>query len=304
MGRSVRGAAIGAPMLARRSSGETHRENEERMLKTQMRRASTHRVLAPLGAAALVTALALPASALATPKATVHARPIPIPGVPHSGNFFNAPSGLELQVSFEGTEFTGGVPAPLTEVKTWLPKGAKVHEKGFVSCPPSKLERGGPHACPKKSQASPVGKTHVVDVIAGEPVYENGTVQGFFAPGGGLEFWAESPSPVKAELVVSTAHSHKTSEGPFGLMYTSPVKLVESVPGAPPVTTLSFTLKIGGAYKKHGKWISYGTTPASCPLGHWPFKAEFSFLDNGSTTVETTAPCPKGGKKHGKKKKH
>ena len=56
-----------------------------------------------------------------------------------------------------------------------------------------------------------------------------------------------------------------------------PVKLVDSVPGAPPVSTESINIKIGAAYKQGKKTIYYGTVPKKCPKGGFPVKVELTF---------------------------
>ena len=53
------------------------------------------------------------------------------------------------------------------------------------------------------------------------------------------------------------------------------------------------SVKVGAAYKKGKKTVSYITVPKKCPKGGFPLKTEMSFL--GGATAETTykAPCPR-----------
>ena len=71
------------------------------------------------------------------------------------------------------------------------------------------------------------------------------------------------------------------------------MQLVDSVPGAPPVSTESINLKVGAAYKKGKKTISYGTVPKKCPKGGFPLKSELTFATGETVTAEYKAPCPK-----------
>jgi hypothetical protein len=243
---------------------------------------------------ALIGALALGVTGVASaaPTLTLVSKAVPIPGFPHTGNILGAGAADEFKVEIHGTEATGGVPSQVTEVKTWLPAGVKLHPQGFVTCSPATLENVGPSGCPKKSQASPVGIAAVVDPIGGELVKENATLQGFFAPGGQLQFYSNAAAPISAQLIVATGH-YVNSAPPYGPEFISPVKLVDSVPGAPPVSTESFTIKVGAAYTSHGKTVYYGTLPKTCPKGGFPLKIEIGFASGESSTATYKAPCPK-----------
>lgn len=243
---------------------------------------------------ALIGALALGLTAVASaaPTLTLEEKAVPIPGFPHTGNFLGAGAADEFKVTIHGTEATGGVPSQITEVKTWLPKGVVLHPQGFVTCSPATLENVGPSGCPKKSQASPVGSASVVDPIGGELVRENATLQGFFAPGGQIQFYSNAAAPISAQLIVSTGH-YVNSAAPYGPEFIAPVKLVDSVPGAPPVSTESFNIKVGAAYKKGGKTVYYGTVPKTCPKGGFPLKIELGFASGESASATYKAPCPK-----------
>ena len=251
-----------------------------------MRRAST--CLALLGLAVL----GLSSVASAAPTVTLVAKAVPIPGFPGTGNILGAGAADEAKFTIKGTEATGGVPSQITHVNFYLPAGTKLHPQGFVTCLPATLENTGPSGCPKKSQASPVGSAGVVDPIGGELVKENATLQAFFAPGGGLQFYANAASPISAQLLVATGR-YISAAAPFGPELTSEVQLVQSVPGAPPVSTESINIKVGAAYKQGKKTISYGTLPRKCPKGGFPVKSEITFATGETVTTLYKAPCPK-----------
>lgn len=251
-----------------------------------MRRVSTTLALLALAI------FSLPTVASAKPTVKLVAKAVPIPGFPHTGNILGAGAAVEFKISIQGTEATGGVPSQLTEVKSYLPAGVKLHPQGFVTCSPATLENVGPSGCPKKSQASPVGSAAVVDPIGGELVRENATVQAFFAPGGQLQFYSNAAAPISAQLIVSTGH-FINARRPYGPEFVAPVKLVDSVPGAPPVSTESVNIKVGAAYKRGRKTIYYGTVPKSCPRGGFPGKVELTFATGETATATYKAPCPK-----------
>lgn len=252
-----------------------------------MRRAST--CLALLGCLA---ALGLPAAASAAPTITLVAKAVPLKGFPHTGNILGAGAAVEFKITIKGTESTGGVPSQLTGVKTWLPAGSKLHSQGFVTCPPATLENIGPSGCPKKSQASPVGSAGVVDPIGGELVKENAELQAFFAPGGGLQFYTNAASPISAQLIASSG-KYINSAPPYGPEFVGTVNLINSVPGAPPVSTETINIKVGAAYKQGKKTVYYGTLPKKCPKAGFPLKLELNFNSGESATTTYNAPCPK-----------
>ena len=71
------------------------------------------------------------------------------------------------------------------------------------------------------------------------------------------------------------------------------VPLVETVPGAPYASVESIKIKVGAAYIKGKKLISYGTVPSKCPKGGFPAKTELKFLSGETSTASIKVPCPK-----------
>jgi len=279
-----------------------------------MRRAST--CLALLGLAVL----GLPAVASATPTVTLKAVAIPIPGFPHTGNILGAGAALETEFKIHGTEYDEGHPPPLIGVNVDFPTGSKLHPQGFATCSPSALKEVGEpaigtKACPKSSlltfavsgaqpeSPSIVLKNEsyglgVVKIGGGAPVEEKTRIQGFFAPGGGLEFFVKGVTPSLFEFI-SPSHVTSSSSAGFGPALDTKVPLVETLPGAADASTERILVYGGAAYKKGGKTVYYGTIPKTCPKGGFPIKAELTFATNGNeadpeTAVATyKAPCPR-----------
>ncbi len=257
-----------------------------------MRRAST--CLALLGLAVLGSS----AVASATPTVTLKAKPVPLAGVPHSGNFLGAPAAVQAEYTITGNEYPGNVAAPIIGVNFYGPAGTKLNSAPFVNCATATLEADGPEGCPKKSQASPVGVAGVANQIGGTLVTENATLQAFFAPGGGLNFYVNGSSPISAQIV-ATGH-FTTASAPYGPELVTEIPLVDALPGAPDVSTTSINIKVGAAVKKGKKITSYITLPKKCPKGgSFPVKSEIKFTPvppatTGETvTVPYKVPCPK-----------
>jgi hypothetical protein len=278
-----------------------------------MRRASL--CLALLGLAVL----AIPASALAVPTVTFKAVAIPIPGFPHTGNILGAGAALRTEFKISGSEYDEGHPPPLIGVNVFFPAGSKLHPQGFPTCSPSALrEVGEPaigtKACPKGSLLTfPVKGAQpespgtvlknesyglgVVKIGSGPPPEEKTRVQGFFAPGGGLEFFVKGVSPSLFEFI-SLGHLTGAGGG-FGPAIFTTVPLVETLPGAADASVEKIVVYAGAAFKKGKKTTYYGTIPKKCPKGGFPLKAELTFAENGNTLTPVTAvatykvPCPR-----------
>jgi hypothetical protein len=285
-----------------------------------MRRASTR--LATLGLA--VAALGLPATATAAPSISVKVKILPIlknlsnpkGGFwPHTGNFLGAPAALETKWLIKGTEY-GGFPAPLRRIAVWLPKGTSIHTGGFPTCALSTLQNKEPEKCPKGSLASPAGHapqqapescpspplaggaSEACGVVSfgSSRVHEAVKVQGYFAPGGGLNFFVEGVTPASIEF--ASAGSFQGASGAFGRKFVGDVPLIETVPGAPAASAESISVTVGAAMKKGKKLISLGTIPKKCPKGGFPGKSEMWFGAGAESTWEKVTntmkvPCPR-----------
>jgi hypothetical protein len=260
-----------------------------------MRRASTS--LAVLA----VALFALSGTAVAAPTVTMKAQAVPIPHFPHTGNIYGAGAALKAEFNISGTEY-GGFPAPLIGVNFFFPKGTKIHSSGFPTCNVSVLEPSGqgPTACPKGSAAGPVGKVLGVVAFGKELVPEELTLESFYAPGGGITFFAAGHSPVSVEILSKGHYTQLNGAGGFGPEVVTEVPLVETVPGAQDASAEKITVQAGSAIKKHGKVTYYGRVPkkGQCPKGGFNIKAELMFAGLGGLSPATVpvsykAPCPK-----------
>ena len=239
---------------------------------------------------ASVVLLVLSASASARPTVTLDVKPLPIPGFPGTGDFLGAGFDVETQATISGTEYGGGFPSPLTGINFYTPIGVKITPEGFATCSATLLEASGPEKCPKNSSAGPVGIGLGVVAFGGEEVHEQVAIRSFFAESG-LVFYVEGTAPVSLQFV-ERAH-YVSAQPPFGKELIIEVPLVETVPGAPDASVTGFKVRVGAAYKKGKKTISYITQPKKCPKAGFPVKMELKFLSGETTTVEEKVPCPR-----------
>jgi hypothetical protein len=262
-----------------------------RMPASRAPRFSIRRAALGLAVAVAGVLAVSPAVASAAPTVTLKAVPVPLKGFPGTGDILGAGAAVEFEMTIKGTESTGGVPSQLTGVNVYSPAGVKFTTTGFVTCTLKTLELKGPGACPKKSQASPIGSAEASDPIGGELIKEKATLQAFFAPAKELIFYANAPSPISAQVYVGGRLI--PASPPYDYEFTTNVPLIESVPEAPDVSTEAIDIKVGAAYKKHGKVVSYITLPSKCPKGGFPLKAELKFESGETVTSLYKAPCPK-----------
>jgi hypothetical protein len=238
------------------------------------------------------------ASASAAPQVKLRVEPVPIPGFPHTGYMLGAGAALQAEYTISGTEY-GGFPPPLIGVTFFLPKGTGLHPSAFPTCPKATLEISGPgpKACPKGSSAGPPGHALGVVAFANELVPEETTVEPFYAPEGGLEFFTSGHSPVSLEILSSGRYVNVDSGG-FGQELVSQIPLVVTVPGAQDASVERISVKVGTAIRRGGRTIYYGTLPTSCPKDGFTVRSELTFagvggLTQSMVTVTYKAPCPR-----------
>jgi hypothetical protein len=252
-------------------------------------------------AAAAVLLLTVSAAASAAPTIKLKGEAVPIPGYRNTGNIYGAGAAVKSEVTISGTEY-GGFPAPLIGVNVFLPKYVVLHPAGFPTCPVANLEPAGrgPSACPSGSRAGPVG--HVLGEVAfgREIVPEEATIESFYRPGGGLEFFTAGHSPVSLEILAQGRFVNLGGAGGYGPELVTQIPLVETVPGAQDASALRISLEVASARRVRGRPVYYGTVPkrGQCPRGGFKVKAEFTFAGLGGlaqTTVPVTfrTPCPK-----------
>ena len=235
--------------------------------------------------------LGVAASASAMPVVKLKVKAIPIPGFPGTGDVLGAGAEIESQVTISGSEY-GGFPSPMTGLDVYAPSGVKITSEGFATCAPTVLETDGPEGCPRRSHAGSPGTGLGVVAFGGDTVPEKVTIQEFFAPGGGLTFYVEGKTPAYFQVLEKSQWT--MASAPFGPELQVEVPLVETVPaGANAASVLSFRVKVGAAYRKGNRTVSYITSPKRCPKGGFPVRMLMKFLSSESVTVNDTVPCPR-----------
>ena len=244
-----------------------------------------------------VGGLLIPNAASAAPTVHLKARLMPIKGFPHTGDILGAGAALRTEVTIESTEY-GGYPPPVRGVTLQFPTGTRITTKGFKTCPTAVLvEAKEPERCPQKSKAGPAGHAQGFVVFGGETVPEEVTIESFFAPGGGVNFFIAGHHPAIIEVTSKGRFTNLGNSGGFGPRFFAEVPLIETVPGANDASTRKFSVEVGAAYRKGKKTVFYGTVPKKCPKGGFPLKIAVLFEAPTFAPVTSAAsykaPCPR-----------
>ena len=245
--------------------------------------------------------LGLPAVASAATVTGVKAAIVPIPGFSETGDILGAGADIEIEGKLEGDELPGGLPLQTRRLVLYFPAGTKIDPTGFPTCTVAKLEEDGPEGCPKQSRIAN-GTVGVADQIgSGEATREEGQLEVFITPGNGVVAYANAVAPISAQIVIPA--QWETAPPPYGPKLTFNIPLVDSVPGALPVSGTSIKEKAGAAIRKNGKTYYYGRVPAKCPKGGFPGKGEVTLEGGQNIVTEVKVPCPTRSlkKKHQKK---
>jgi hypothetical protein len=195
-----------------------------------------------------------------------------------------------VEGKLEGNELVGGLPLQTRKLVLYFPAGTKISSAGFPTCTVAKLEEVGPEGCPKQSRIAD-GTVGVADQIGtGEATRETGALEVYVAPGNGVVAYANAAAPISAQIVIP-AH-WETAPAPYGPKLTFEIPLVDSVPGALPVSGTSLHVKAGAAIRKGGKTYYYGRVPTKCPKGGFPGKGEVTLEGGQNIVTEVKVPCP------------
>ncbi len=203
---------------------------------------------------------------------------------------------LTATLALGGDEYFGFV-APLTEVRLQLPAGTAASSAGFATCAAATLEDFGPARCPASSVAGEGGLVRMAITFDNQRVEENGTIEVFFAPGGGFNFFlaGDSPLSIGGEMVITGTL--------VGDTLTLRAPLVASPPGAF-ISIRALTLSLGVARAVRSGSVFSLTMPGECPQGGFAWSAQALLNDPvayggagsdiGPLRATAHTPCPEG----------
>ncbi len=190
-----------------------------------------------------------------------------------------------------GLNFGGAhqrIPAPVRTSVVHLPAGLGLNMRGIGICRPERLRKHGPSGCPASSL---LGRGHaLLEAQAGALVItESATLEAFRGPNRAghpmLEVTGQGLTPLVERITFTGLVV--ADRAPYGLKVKMTIPPIPTLPTEPSASTVSFSLTFGGAGAH--KTV---TVPSQCPVGGFPFAADFGFNDGSSATASSAVACP------------
>jgi len=240
------------------------------------------------GASTALAALVVVCATLAAPAQAVTSAAI-TPSL--SSNRLGAKTALTFTIRYAGGRF--GVPAPVRRSVLQFPAGLSLDIPHLSSCTAARLRARGPNGCPARSA---IGRGHaLVETHAGsQTITEDVAMWVFLGPPQNLqptfEILARGYTPLDQQMVLSG--TVLPDQAPYGEELVMPIPPIPTLPYEPDASIVSFTLTIGASKHDRTHGANAVLVPSSCPVGGFPFAAEFTYADGSSSSALATAPCP------------
>jgi hypothetical protein len=198
---------------------------------------------------------------------------------------------LTVTIRYVGGEF--GVPSPVRHSVLRLPAGLSIEIPKLRICPPARLRAHGPSGCPAESE---IGSGHaLVEVRAGSQlITEETQLWAFLGPPQDLEptfeILGQGRTPIDERIVLSGRVF--PAKPPYGEELVMSIPPIATLPFEPDASISSVSLTIGAKSLRPTREANVIVVPSSCPLGGFPFAAEFTYANGSSANTLTTALCP------------
>jgi hypothetical protein len=182
-----------------------------------------------------------------------------------------------------------GVPAPVRHTVVRLPAGLDIEIPDLRSCTASHLRARGANGCPAQSR---IGNGHaLIEVHAGTlNVTEKIVLSAFLGPLQNdqqtLNILGQGYSPLDERFVFAGRMLFATA--PYGEELELSIPPIPTLRFEPNASLSSLSLTLGT--KRRG--ANTLRVPSTCPIGGFPFAAEFTYADGASSTALATAACP------------
>jgi hypothetical protein len=202
-----------------------------------------------------------------------------------------AEGALSFGISFAGGEF--GVPASVRRAVLRFPAGLGIEMPELRSCAPARLLSLGAHGCPAQSRlggGAALAEAH----LGSQTVTEKVALSVFLGPLGEtqpkLEILAQGYTPFRERVVLhGTVISAKA---PFGEELVLSIPAIPTLPLEPDASIVSLSITLGSSGPRVARDANTVLVPTSCPVGGFPFAAEFVYADGSSSSALASAPCP------------
>jgi hypothetical protein len=209
-----------------------------------------------------------------------------------SPNRLGAKGALVLTIHFtEG--LLEGVPSPVRRSVLRFPAGLGVEIPHLRSCSIARLRAIGAGGC---SRESLLGHGHALaEALAGSQlITENISLWLFLGPFHNLEptfeILGQGFTPFDERVVLTGTVI--LDKAPYGEDLVLSIPPIPTVPLEPDASIVTMSLTVGESKPPHPEQANTVTVPPTCPVGGFPFAAEFTYADGLSGSALANAECP------------
>jgi hypothetical protein len=202
-----------------------------------------------------------------------------------------AEGALQLRINYSGGE--SAVPLPVSRSVLRFPMGLGVEIPHLRSCSPTRLRIQGPKACPVQSL---LGHGHAIaEAQAGSQIVSEGIdLTLFVGPFHNLqptfEILGRGYSPFDERIVLTG--TVRPDNPPYGEDLVLSIPPIPTLSLEPDASIVSMSLTVGTAKPRHPITVNTIVVPPSCPIGGFPFAAEFTYAGGSTSSARASAACP------------
>jgi hypothetical protein len=209
-----------------------------------------------------------------------------------SPNRLSAKGALTLTIHFAGGEL--GVPSPARRLVVKFPAGLGLDIPALRSCSVARLRARGASGCPPQSKIGN-GRALVEARAGSQLIAENITLSIFLGPLRSFqptfEVLGEGYTPLQERVVLTGTVIPDVA--PYGEELVMSIPSIPTLPLEPDASMGTMTLTMGTRAHRPARAANTVVVPSSCPVGGFPFAAEFTYADGSTGSVLTPAPCPR-----------
>ncbi|HEY5286607.1 MAG TPA: hypothetical protein VIJ50_05840 [Solirubrobacteraceae bacterium] len=202
-----------------------------------------------------------------------------------------AEGALQLTIRYSSNE--AAVPLPVSSSVLRFPAGLGVEIPHLRSCSPTRLRLRGPQACPVQSL---LGHGHALaEAQAGSQIVsEDIELTLFLGPFHNLqptfEILGRGYTPFDESVVLTG--TVRPDNPPYGEDLVLSIPPIPTLPLEPDASIVNMSLTVGTAKPRHPITVNTIVVPPSCPVGGFPFAAEFTYAGGSTSSALAHAACP------------
>lgn len=212
-------------------------------------------------------------------------------GVALSPDRLGARAALTFTIHYSGGE--SEVPAAVRRSTLKFPADMSISVPTLHSCSRRRLLARGASGCPARARLGG-GHALVEGLTGSQLITETIALSAFLGPPHNLqptvEILGQGFTPYDQRTVLTGAVVQ--NDPPYGEGITMTTPAIPTVPLEPDASIVTMSLTVGASKHGHASSGDAILVPRSCPVGGFPFAAEFAYADGSRSATTTTVPCP------------